>query len=84
MVSPTRRERGRLWNGVVHWFVLLLLGPGWARAAEGENGAGEYCGLYCVYGSLQAIGKGVPFETLLHPRYMSSWGGARSTNCGKR
>ena len=53
--------------------LLPFLGPcaSHAGGAQGED-TGPYCGLYCVYGALQSIGKDVPFETLLRPRYLSS------------
>ena len=76
VVSRARHERARPLRALVLCSVLPILISGWTRAADGEKGSGEYCGLYCVYGALQSIGKEVPFETLLHPRYMSSWGGS--------
>lgn len=53
--------------------VVLCAISGGVRAADGApKESGPYCGLYCAYGALQAIGKDVPFESLLRPRYISS------------
>lgn len=58
-------------------FTLLVLLPVASNAAGAEARArkvqpgGPYCGLYCLHGALQAVGKGVPFESLLRPRYLS-------------
>ncbi|MFI5456154.1 MAG: rhodanese-like domain-containing protein [Isosphaerales bacterium] len=72
-VSLTHHELDRPFAGRIQSWILLILASGWARAGDGERKeAGPYCGLYCAYGALQAIGKDVPFETLLRPRYMSS------------
>ncbi len=51
----------------------LVSSSAWAQGGSGEQkDPGPYCGLYCVYGALQAIGRNVPFEAILRPRYVSS------------
>jgi hypothetical protein len=58
-------------------FALLFSVIG-VNAIEGKSiddepkPSGPYCGLYCVYGALQILGKEVPFESLLRPKYMKS------------
>jgi rhodanese-related sulfurtransferase len=72
-VSRARRECDCPRRGSVLASFLLVLVSGWSRANDVERkDSGPYCGLYCVYGALQAIGKDVPFETLLRPKYLSA------------
>lgn len=56
--------------------LLLGLGHGGLAASLGDrtkgSDSGPYCGLYCVHGALKAIGKDIPFEFLLRPRYLGS------------
>jgi Peptidase C39 family len=76
-VFPACHERGCFIGRLALPSILVVTVSGWARAAGDEpKDSGEYCGLYCVYSALSAIGRDVPFETLLRPRYLSSWEGS--------
>lgn len=61
----------RLLTSALVMGAVLSPASGPARAAERKD-AGPYCGLYCAYAALHAIGVDVAFETLLRPRYLSS------------
>ena len=66
-----RQSCFRLWGSILALFAGLQ--PGGSCAGEGERkDSGPYCGLYCVYAALHSIGKDVPFEAILRPRYLSS------------
>jgi len=72
-MSTGRRELDRRLKGVIGSLIFLVPVSAWAQAGDREHKeSGPYCGLYCVYGALHAIGKDVPFETILRPRYISS------------
>ena len=52
---------------------LAVVGFGRAdQRIEPEDPGNPYCGLYCVYGALKAVGKHVEFSRLLQHKYLSS------------
>jgi rhodanese-related sulfurtransferase len=71
------QDRGQAGGLATFLLLLAFLGGGPATRAESQGAEkptppGPYCGLYCVYGALQVVGKGVPFESILRPRYLAS------------
>ena len=71
-MMPRSRVGCRMSIGTVGAATLVIALAGSTAAAPRERAdSGPYCGLYCAYGALQAIGKNVAFEALLQPRYLS-------------
>ncbi len=68
------REHDYVRSSLLLGSLLLILAGPYAPHAVGaqRKESGPYCGLYCVYGALQSVGKDVAFETLLRPRYLAS------------